>query len=71
MSLLDEAEDASGDGGPLDGKRCHQHVEGNAAETIATKEGHKEPKTNEDHHVDILKDCGERKVKISHSHKKT
>jgi len=27
VSLLDEGEDAGGDGGPLDGERCHQQVE--------------------------------------------
>ena len=54
--LVDEREDPRGDGGPLDGKRRHQHVEGDAAETIATQKRHQETKTNEYHHMDILED---------------
>ena len=54
--LVDEREDPRGDGGPLDGKRRHQHVESDAAETIATQERHQETKTNEYHHMDILED---------------
>ena len=58
MSLLDEGEHSRGDGGPLGSKGRHQQVEGYAAVTIATEEGHEKPKTNEDHDVDILEDCG-------------
>ena len=39
-NLVDEGEDTIGDGGPLDGKGRHQHVEGYATVTIATQEGH-------------------------------
>ena len=62
LCLLDECEEAAGDGGPLDRKGSQQEVESNATETIATQESHEKSKADECHNVDILKDCGERYI---------
>ena len=44
---------------PLDCKWGHEHVECDTAVTIATKKCHQKSKSNKDHYMNILKDCGE------------
>ena len=62
LRLVDELEHSGGDRGPLDRKGGQEHVECNTSVAIATKERHQKPKSNKDHHMNILEDCwGERR----------
>ena len=58
LRLLDEGDEARGDGGPLDGEGGKEEVEPDAAEAIATEERHEEAKADKGHDMNILKDCG-------------
>lgn len=49
---------------PLDYESSNDHIEPNTREPIALEERHEEAEPNEDHHVDVLEHCNERKKNL-------
>ena len=53
--LTVKVEEAVDEGEDLDGEGGADHVEGDGGQTVLLQESHQETKTNEDHHMDVLK----------------
>ena len=52
-------EEAGHEGGPLEDERRDEEVDPNRSKPVPLQEGHEEPETNKDHHVDILEHWNE------------
>ena len=61
MGLLNESEETSCDGVPLEDKGCNEEVEAYAAKSIALQERHQKTETDENHDMDILEHCRKKK----------
>ena len=63
-SVTNKLKESSCDGGPLGSEGRYHQVETNTTVAMTTKKGHQKAKTNENHHMYILKHWKDRKITI-------
>ena len=59
VMLRVHVEEADDEGGPLERDDGAHHVERDRGQTVLLQKSHQEAEADEDHHVHILKHCGE------------